>query len=99
MASKDRGGVELPGLNSISSGEKVLANLFGKIETKKYSITINMVVGEFKFRLDDAWTLNYGDDGNNLSLEAGGANIPITVAGSYTIVADFTAKSYTIKKN
>lgn len=74
-------------------------NLDYDLETKKYSITINMVVGEFKFRLDDAWTLNYGDDGNNLSLEAGGANIPITVAGSYTIVADFTAKSYTIKKN
>lgn len=74
-------------------------NLDYDLETKKYSITINMVVGEFKFRLDDAWTLNYGDDGNNLSLEAGGANIPITVAGSYTIVADFTAKSYIIKKN
>jgi hypothetical protein len=74
-------------------------NLDYDLDTKKYSITLDMVVGEFKFRLDDAWTLNYGDDGNNLSLEAGGANIPITAAGSYTIVADFTAKTYTIKKN
>lgn len=74
-------------------------NLDYDLATKKYSTTMNMVVGEFKFRLDDAWTLNYGDDGNNLTLEAGGSNIPITVAGSYTIVADFTAKTYTIKKN
>jgi hypothetical protein len=74
-------------------------NMDYDLTTKKYSITMNMVVGEFKFRLDDAWTVNYGDDGNNLSLEPGGSNIPIAVAGSYTIVADFTAKTYTIKKN
>lgn len=74
-------------------------NLDYDLTTKKYSITMDMKVGEFKFRLDDSWTLNYGDDGNNLSLEAGGANIPITVAGSYTIVVDFTAKTYTITKN
>lgn len=60
---------------------------------------MNMVVGEFKFRLDDGWGVNFGDDGNNLTLESNGANIPIKVAGSYTIVADFTAKTYTINKN
>lgn len=74
-------------------------NLDYDLTTKKYSTTLNMVVGEFKFRLDDAWVNDYGDNGNNLTLEAGGANIPITVAGSYTIVVDFTAKTYTIKKN
>jgi hypothetical protein len=74
-------------------------NLDYDLTTKKYSTTMNMVVGEFKFRLDDAWAVNFGDDGNNLSLEAGGANIPITAAGSYTIVADFNAKTYTITKN
>lgn len=74
-------------------------NLDYDLDTKLYSVTLDMVVGEYKFRLDDAWGVNYGDDGNNLSLEAGGANIPITVAGSYTIVVDFTAKTYTIKKN
>ena len=74
-------------------------NLDYDLTTKKYSTTMNMVVGEFKFRLDDAWAVNFGDDGNNLSLEAGGVNIPITAAGSYTIVADFNAKTYTITKN
>lgn len=74
-------------------------NLDYDIATKKYSYTGPLVVGEYKFRLDDKWDTNYGDDGNNLSLEAGGANIPITVAGNYTIVVDFTAKTYTITKN
>jgi len=63
--------------------------------TGTYSISLGLKTGEFKFRLDNAWTTNYGDDGNNLSLEAGAANIPVT-AGNYTIVANFTTHTYTI---
>jgi len=74
-------------------------NLDYDLATKKYSITIDLAVGEIKFRLDDAWTTNFGDDGNNLTLDAGGANIAIPSAGNYTIVVDFTAKTYTINKN
>lgn len=74
-------------------------NLEYDLATKKYSYTGPLTVGEYKFRLDDKWDTNYGDDGNNLSLEAGGSNIPITVAGNYTIIIDFTAKKYTITKN
>ncbi|MBZ4044692.1 SusE domain-containing protein [Flavobacterium hibisci] len=75
------------------------ANLDYNSGTKKYSITMDLVVGEIKFRLDDGWTTNYGDNGNDLSLDAGGSNIPIATAGNYTIVVDFIAKTYTIKKN
>jgi hypothetical protein len=60
-----------------------------------YSISLGLTDGFIKFRLDDSWTVNYGDDGNNLSLDAGGANIPVT-AGNYTIVANFTTHTYTI---
>lgn len=74
-------------------------NLDYNLTTRKYSYVGPLVVGEIKFRLDDAWTTNFGDDGNNLSLDAGGSNIPIAVAGNYTIVIDFTAKSYTLTKN
>lgn len=74
-------------------------NLDYDLVTRRYSITMDMVVGEFKFRLDDAWATNYGDDGNNLTLDAGGANIPISMAGNYTIVVDFTAGTYTITRN
>ncbi|MEL1252859.1 SusE domain-containing protein [Flavobacterium sp. DGU38] len=75
------------------------ANLDYNSATKKYSITMNLVVGEIKFRLDDGWTTNYGDNGNDGTLDAGGANIPIPAAGNYTIVADFIAKKYTVTKN
>jgi hypothetical protein len=64
--------------------------------TLKYSIVMNLSVGSFKFRLNHDWGTNYGDDGNNLSLDNGGANIPITSAGTYYIVADFTGQTYTI---
>ena len=73
-------------------------NLDYELATKTYSITMDMVVGAFKFRLDDAWSTNFGDDGNNLTLEAGGADIPISSAGTYRIKVDFNAKTYTITK-
>ena len=65
---------------------------------------MDLVVGAFKFRLDDSWSTNFGDDGNNLSLDPGGADIPVTVAGTYLIKVNFgneeaggiPAKSYTI---
>ncbi len=63
--------------------------------TGKYSISLYLNSGEFKFRLDNSWAVNYGDNGNNLSLESGGDNIPVS-AGNYTIVLDIDNLSYTI---
>ncbi|WDF66156.1 SusE domain-containing protein [Flavobacterium sp. KACC 22763] len=67
--------------------------------SKKYSITMDLAAGEIKFRLDDDWATNYGDNGSDGTLDAGGTNIPIVTAGNYTIVVDFTAKTYTVTKN
>lgn len=54
-----------------------------------YTITgATLVDGEIKIRQNDAWGVNYGDDGNNGSLELNGANIPVT-AGTYNITFDF----------
>jgi hypothetical protein len=64
-------------------------------QTGKYTLSLALTAGEFKFRLDNSWTTNYGDNGNNLSLEANGANIPVN-AGRYTIVLDIANLSYTI---
>lgn len=64
--------------------------------TMKYSIVMNMTVGSFKFRLNHDWGTNYGDDGNNLTLDNGGANIPISAAGTYLITTDFNGLTYTI---
>jgi hypothetical protein len=49
--------------------------------------------GEFKIREDNAWGLNYGDDGADGTLEQNGANIAIS-AGHYVI--DFDAVNFTI---
>jgi hypothetical protein len=62
----------------LANGENTSATLTGwdsdtnldySPSTKTYSITMNMKVGEFKFRLDDGWSTNFGDDGNNLTLD------------------------------
>ncbi len=59
---------------------------------------ITLTDGEIKFRLNDSWDVNYGDDGNDGTLEQNGANIPVS-AGTYNIVLDFSnpdAPTYTI---
>ena len=58
---------------------------------------VAVTAGEVKFRANNAWDINYGDNGNDGTLEAGGANIP-TDAGTFTFVLDFSdpnAPTYT----
>ena len=67
-------------------------NMDYNLSTHLYSITMNLTAGgSIKFRLDDGWATNFGDDGDDLSLDANGANIPITVTGTYLVVANFSA--------
>lgn len=74
-------------------------NLNYDLTTKTYSITINMVPGAYKFRLDDGWGTNYGSNSSTGgALVLNGSDISITVAGSYKITADFNAKTYTVTK-
>lgn len=59
---------------------------------------VTLKAGEMKFRFNNDWGLNYGDDGADGTLENGGANIPVT-AGNYKIVLDFSnasAPTYTL---
>lgn len=51
--------------------------------------------GEIKFRENNAWDNNYGDDGADGTLEANGANIVVT-AGHYKVTFNTATKSYTI---
>lgn len=58
---------------------------------------VTLIDGEFKFRANNDWGVNYGDDGNDGTLEAGGANI-LATAGTYTFTLDFSdpnAPTYT----
>ena len=61
-----------------------------------YAIYANLNTGEMKFRFDEDWGNNYGDDNTDGSLEAGGANIPIATAGTYYITLDLNSFTYTI---
>ncbi len=49
---------------------------------------------EFKFRANNDWGVNLGDDGANNSLEYGGANLTLPGAGSYRITLDLTNPGY-----
>jgi hypothetical protein len=53
--------------------------------------------GEIKFRQDDAWGVNLGDNGADGTLEGGGANIAVT-DGTYDIVLDVANNTYTLTK-
>lgn len=57
---------------------------------------VTLADGEMKFRTDNAWTLNYGDDGNDGTLEQDGANIPVS-AGTYKILFNISDFTYTIE--
>jgi hypothetical protein len=68
--------------------------------TREWKIIIELKKGSFKFRANSGWDINFGDKGNNGTLEYGADNIPVAEAGKYEItmklgVPDYT---YTISK-
>lgn len=72
----------------------------------KWTITLDLVVGEIKFRANDDWGLNYGDGSDSEDpdgrLDAGGSNIAITEAGNYTVILDLSdcpIYTYSVVKN
>tara|TARA_B100000900_G_C20586596_1_gene719844 strand:+ start:49 stop:1926 length:1878 start_codon:yes stop_codon:yes gene_type:complete len=62
---------------------------------QEFSIYAELVSGELKFRFNEDWGNNFGDNGNDGTLESGGSNIPIT-AGTYFIVMDLSTGTYSI---
>lgn len=69
---------------------------------KKWTVTLNLTQGDIKFRANDDWPINLGDDGANGSLEYNGANIAISSAGNYTVTLDLSDAgryTYNLKKN
>lgn len=70
--------------------------------TQTFSITIDLTADQIKFRANDGWDWNYGDDGADGALDNGGADINVPAAGNYTVVLDFSnprAYSYTLTLN
>jgi starch-binding outer membrane protein SusE/F len=62
-----------------------------------FKVTCNLTVGNFKFRANDDWAINYGGDLN--ALTPGGADIAIATAGNYTITFDLATLKATVTKN
>jgi len=69
--------------------------------SKTWKVTLALKVGKIKFRANDAWDLNYGDNDFDGSLEEGGKDIPIDVAGNYTVTLNLEVAGYAyeLKKN
>jgi len=68
---------------------------FGINEGYYYISGAVLIDGEIKVRQNDAWGVNYGDDGNDGTLELNGANIPVS-AGTYNITLNLAANPPTI---
>jgi len=66
-----------------------------------WTVTLDLVAGDVKFRANDDWALDYGSDAANGICDQGGANIPIDTNGNYTITLDLRGPlyRYTIVKN
>jgi len=62
-----------------------------------FTATLDLVAGDIKFRANDSWDYNLGGPLN--ALVPGGANIPISVDGNYTITLNPWTKVATITKN
>ena len=69
---------------------------FGIMEGYYYLSGAELVDGEIKVRQNDAWGLNYGDDGIDGLMEVNGANIPVS-AGTYNIILNMAANPPTIE--
>ncbi len=67
------------------------------IESNKWTATLALSVGKIKFRANAGWDINYGDDGADMKLNAGGADIDVAVAGTYTITLDLVGPVYKYK--
>jgi starch-binding outer membrane protein SusE/F len=58
---------------------------------------VTLVDGKIKFRENNDWANNYGDNGADGSLESGGADIDVT-AGDYKILFNPVDKTYSLTK-
>ena len=64
--------------------------------TNQYALYATLGAGEIKFRYDEDWGNNYGDNAADGTLEAGGSNIAIAAPGTYFITLNLTDNTYTL---
>ncbi len=62
-----------------------------------FTVTVDLTAASFKFRANDAWSINYGGDLNALSQD--GSNFSVAEAGNYTITLNTITMVATMTKN
>ncbi|WP_367388882.1 SusE domain-containing protein [Lewinella sp. LCG006] len=70
--------------------------------TGLWTVDIDLEGGKFvKFRVNDAWDVNLGDNDTDNKMEYGGADIPVAESGNYTVTLDLNNAiyTYTLTKN
>lgn len=72
------------------------AKLFYDYTTDTFKASVKLLDGEMKFRFNNDWGLNLGDDGADGTLEANGANI-VVAAGFYAVTVDLNNNTYTLE--
>jgi hypothetical protein len=68
---------------------------------KVWKVTLDLTADEIKFRANDDWPINFGDDGADGSLEySANSNIKVPEAGRYEIILDLSdPRNYTYSLN
>jgi Leucine-rich repeat (LRR) protein len=66
------------------------------VTSSLYTGNVTLTDGLIKFREDNDWSVNYGDDGADGTLEQNGANIEVA-AGYYFITVDTNALTYSLQ--
>ena len=64
----------------------------------QYEVNVTFTDGEFKFRENNDWSLNYGDDGADFTLDPNGANIAV-IAGVYLVSVNWLDMTYALQPN
>ena len=72
---------------------------YDPLDSNQYFITLNLVMGEAKFRANDAWDINWGapDFPNGIGVQ-NGANIPVSTAGKYFITFNKSTGAYSFEE-
>lgn len=68
-------------------------------DAKVWTLDVSLSTGFIKFRANDAWDLEYGDNEGDGVLDEGGSDIEITESGNYTVELDLSEAPYTYTLN
>ena len=64
----------------------------------QYEVNVTFTDGEFKFRENNDWAMNYGDNGADGTLDVNGENIAVT-AGDYLVSVNWLDMTYTLQQS